>query len=177
MLGGISQDVRTIAPRLRLRVEQIPESTERERAISDISDMVRLLDDVLLVSHTGAGEMTDELVEFDEIIRAGVEDRRSAGAVIDLRVNTDAVGAALCSNLSSASSTHAIGAPAALASGWQWFVPLSRPITESSRSEMPHREVCASAYGCLCSVNRTDSEACPRRSVERPLLAHLSSDR
>jgi hypothetical protein len=115
MLGGTSQDVRAIATRLCLRVEQIPESTERERAISDISDMIHLLDDVLLAS-------------------------RTAGAVIDLRVNTDAVGATLCSNLSSASSAHAIGAPAALASGGQWFAPLSRPITESSRSEMPHPE-------------------------------------
>lgn len=177
MLGGISQDVRTIATRLRLRVEQIPESTERERAISDISDMNHLLDDVLHASRTGAVEMTVELVEFDEIFRAEVGERRAAGAVIDLRVNTDAVGATLCSNLSSASSAHAIGAPAALASGGQWFAPLSRPITESSRSEMPHPEARASAYGCLCSVNRTASKACPRSGVERPLLAHLSSDR
>lgn len=96
--------------------------------------------------------MTEELVEFDDIFRAEVEDRRTAVAVIDLRVNTDAVGATLCSNLSSASSAHVIGAPAALASGWQWFAALSRPITEPSRSEMPHPEARGSAYGCLCSV-------------------------
>lgn len=95
MLGGISHDVRTFATRLRLRVEQIPESTERDRAINDISDMIRLLDDALLASRAGAGEMTGELVEFAEIVRAEVEDRRAAGAAIDLRVSPDAASAAL----------------------------------------------------------------------------------
>jgi signal transduction histidine kinase len=86
LLGGISHDVRTFATRLRLRVDQIPEGPERERAIADIADMIRLLDDALLGSRAGAGELAAELVELDEVVRAEIEDRRAAGAPIDLAI-------------------------------------------------------------------------------------------
>ncbi|ACB97328.1 sensor histidine kinase [Beijerinckia indica] len=92
MLGGISHDVRTFATRLRLRVEQIPEGTERDRAIGDIADMIRLLDDALLASRAGAGEFSEELVELDQIVRSEVEDRKAAGASIDLSISRGAVG-------------------------------------------------------------------------------------
>ncbi|MEP6563877.1 MAG: ATP-binding protein [Mesorhizobium sp.] len=91
MLGGISHDVRTFATRLRLRVDHIPEGTERDRAICDIADMMRLLDDALLASRAGAGELAEELVEFADIVRAEVEDRR--GAAIDLNMGAAASGA------------------------------------------------------------------------------------
>lgn len=86
MLGGISHDVRTFATRLRMRVEQIPEGAERDRAIADISDMIRLLDDALLASRAGVGELETELVELDGVIRAEVDDRRGAGGRVDLRL-------------------------------------------------------------------------------------------
>jgi signal transduction histidine kinase len=83
MLGGISHDVRTYATRLRLRAEKISDSTERDRAIADINDMIVLLDDALLASRAGAGELAEEMVEIDDIIAAEVADRRSGGARID----------------------------------------------------------------------------------------------
>jgi signal transduction histidine kinase len=83
MLGGISHDVRTYATRLRLRAEKISDEAERDRAIADINDMILLLDDALLASRAGAGELAEEMVEIDDIIRAEVADRRSGGAHID----------------------------------------------------------------------------------------------
>ena len=83
MLGGISHDVRTYATRLRLRAEKISDEAERDRAIADINDMILLLDDALLASRAGAGELAEEMVEIDDIIRAEVTDRRSGGARID----------------------------------------------------------------------------------------------
>jgi signal transduction histidine kinase len=83
MLGGISHDVRTYATRLRLRAEKISDEAERDRAIADINDMILLLDDALLASRAGAGELAEEMVEIDDIIRAEVADRRSCGARID----------------------------------------------------------------------------------------------
>jgi signal transduction histidine kinase len=83
MLGGISHDVRTYATRLRLRAEEINDEAERDRAIADINDMILLLDDALLASRAGAGELAEEMVEIDDIIRAEVADRRSGGARID----------------------------------------------------------------------------------------------
>jgi signal transduction histidine kinase len=85
MLGGISHDVRTFATRLRLRVDKIGDENERERAIADINDMVRLLDDALLASRAGVGELVNEMVEIDEVIRAEVSDRQSATALLDYR--------------------------------------------------------------------------------------------
>jgi len=85
MLGGISHDVRTYATRLRLRAEKINDEAERDRAIADINDMILLLDDALLASRAGAGELAEEMVEIDDLIRAEVADRRSGGARIDYR--------------------------------------------------------------------------------------------
>ena len=83
MLGGISHDVRTFATRLRLRIDKISDSAERDRAAADISDMIHLLDNALLASRAGAGELAEELVEIDDLIRAEVADRQSGAARID----------------------------------------------------------------------------------------------
>lgn len=93
MLGGISHDVRTFATRLRLRVDQIPDGAERDRAVGDISDMICLLDDALLASRAGAGELAEELVEFDEVLRAEVEDKRAIGMPVDLHLMPETTGA------------------------------------------------------------------------------------
>lgn len=85
MLGGISHDVRTFATRLRLRVDHIPEKTDRERAIADIDDMISLLDDALLASRAGAGELVEELVEFRQVVRDEVDDRSAERAPIHLQ--------------------------------------------------------------------------------------------
>ena len=83
MLGGISHDVRTYATRLRLRAEKINDEMERDRAIADINDMIVLLDDALLASRAGAGELAEEMVEIDDIVRAEIADRQCGGANID----------------------------------------------------------------------------------------------
>jgi signal transduction histidine kinase len=90
LLGGISHDVRTFATRLRLRVDQLPDTAERERAVADIADMVHLLDDAVLASKAGAGELQEELLEFKEIVAAEVADRRAAGVCVEMSVANDA---------------------------------------------------------------------------------------
>jgi signal transduction histidine kinase len=85
LIGGISHDVRTFATRLRLRVEQIDDEAERGRAVADIEDMIRLLDDALLSSCAGAGELSREMVDVAALVGAEVEDRRAQGAAVDLR--------------------------------------------------------------------------------------------
>jgi len=82
LVGGIAHDVRTFATRLRLRIDRIPEDAEQQRAVADIEDMIRLLDDALLASRTGAGELAQELIDMDELVRAEAEDRRAHGAVV-----------------------------------------------------------------------------------------------
>jgi signal transduction histidine kinase len=84
LIGGIAHDVRTFATRLRLRVEQIPDPAEQQRAIADIDDMIRLLDDALLSSRAGAGGLSQEMVEFAALVRGEVDDRRAQGAAVDV---------------------------------------------------------------------------------------------
>ncbi len=93
MLGGISHDVRTFATRLRLRVDHMPAGVERDRAIADIADMIKLLDDALLASRAGASELDEELVEFHQVVEAEVDDRRAAGQAVNFQMellDTDA---------------------------------------------------------------------------------------
>src|SRR5262249_50096351 len=85
MLGGISHDVRSFATRLRLRVEQLPAGPERERAIADIGDMICLLDDALLASRAGTGQLAETLVEVDQVAQQEVLDRRDQGARVEWR--------------------------------------------------------------------------------------------
>ncbi len=90
LIGGISHDVRTFATRLRLRVEAIADEAERRRAIADIDDMIRLLDDALLSSRAGAGELARELVDVSALVRAEVEDRAQSGSVVDASISSAA---------------------------------------------------------------------------------------
>ncbi|WP_108662638.1 sensor histidine kinase [Acuticoccus kandeliae] len=92
MIGGISHDVRTFATRLRLRLETLPDSPERDRAINDVADMVKLLDDALLASRAGAGELSEELLLLDELVAAEVEDRRHTGGDVALDIEARARG-------------------------------------------------------------------------------------
>jgi signal transduction histidine kinase len=84
LIGGIAHDVRTFATRLRLRVEQIPDPAEQQRAIADIDDMIRLLDDALLSSRAGAGGLSQEMVEFASLVRAEADDWRKQGQAVDV---------------------------------------------------------------------------------------------
>lgn len=91
LVGGIAHDVRTFATRLRLRVEKIPDAAERQRAVADIDDMIRLLDDALLSSRVGAGQLSQEMVDFATLVRTEADDRRAQGGHIELSAD-DATG-------------------------------------------------------------------------------------
>jgi signal transduction histidine kinase len=84
LVGGIAHDVRTFATRLRLRVEKIPDTAERQRAVADIDDMICLLDDALLSSRVGAGQLSQEMVDFAALVRTEADDRRIQGGRVEL---------------------------------------------------------------------------------------------
>jgi signal transduction histidine kinase len=84
LIGGIAHDVRTFATRLRLRVEKIPDAAEQQRAVADIDDMIRLLDDALLSSRVGAGQLSQEMVDFAALVRTEADDRRTQGGRVEL---------------------------------------------------------------------------------------------
>ena len=90
LIGGIQHDVRTFATRLRLRVDKIPDPVERDRAVTDISDMIDLLDDALLASRAGANELDEELIEFAALVRSEAMDKRDQAAAVSLSITPEA---------------------------------------------------------------------------------------
>jgi signal transduction histidine kinase len=95
LIGGISHDLRTYATRLRLRAELIGDAGERAKAIDDLDDMKRLLDDALLAIEAGAAVRTQELVDLAPILEREAEDRCRAGAAVALTLSPAARGAQL----------------------------------------------------------------------------------
>jgi signal transduction histidine kinase len=95
LIGGISHDLRTYATRLRLRAELIGDPQERAKAIDDLDDMKRLLDDSLLAIESGAPVRAQELIDIAPILEREAEDRRRAGATVVLRISPAAQGAQL----------------------------------------------------------------------------------
>jgi signal transduction histidine kinase len=87
LIGGISHDLRTYATRLRLRAELIGDAGERAKAIHDLDDMKRLLDDSLLAIETGAPARAQELVDVAPILERELEDRQRAGAAVALAMS------------------------------------------------------------------------------------------
>ena len=79
LISGVQHDVRSFATRLRLRVEAIPEAHERDRAIKDIDDMIRLLDDALLSARAGSGALDEELIDLGAMLRADIADMSRNG--------------------------------------------------------------------------------------------------
>ncbi len=84
LIGGISHDLRTYATRLRLRTEFIADEGERAKAVQDLDDMRRLLDDSLLAIETGKPDHHEELIAIADLLEREVSDRRLAGAPVTL---------------------------------------------------------------------------------------------
>ncbi|MGE3528795.1 MAG: ATP-binding protein [Methyloceanibacter sp.] len=85
LIGGISHDLRTYATRLRLRTEFIADEGERAKAVQDLDDMRRLLDDSLLAIETGKPDHHEELIGIADLLEREVSDRRLAGAPVMLK--------------------------------------------------------------------------------------------
>ncbi|WP_159947275.1 ATP-binding protein [Rhizobium sp. 18065] len=84
LISGVQHDVRSFATRLRLRVEAIPEARERDRAIKDIDDMIRLLDDALLSARAGSGALDEELIDLGTLLRSDIADMGRNGMAVAL---------------------------------------------------------------------------------------------
>lgn len=80
MLAAIAHDQRTYLTRLRLRADYIADERHRSRAIDDIEEMGRLLDDILLFARTDHGAPGElPVIDVGEEALAYVETRRETG--------------------------------------------------------------------------------------------------
>lgn len=90
LVSGISHDLRTYVTRLRLRADLIGDAAEKEKAVRDLDDMSRLLDDALMSFRTGAPAHDEELIDFASLLAREVDDRKMTGAAVTLEVSESA---------------------------------------------------------------------------------------
>jgi signal transduction histidine kinase len=84
VLGAISHDLRTYVTRLRLRLELLPDSEQRGKAVSDLDGMQALLDDALAYARASFTKDGGEPVDIVRLLRAEVEARNAQGARVTL---------------------------------------------------------------------------------------------
>ncbi len=80
LLGAISHDLKTYITRLRLRIEQLPDEAQRDKAARDLDEMTRLLEDALAVARGGFASAQRERIDLRALLAGIVEDRLPAGA-------------------------------------------------------------------------------------------------
>jgi signal transduction histidine kinase len=84
LISGVQHDVRSFATRLRLRVEAIPDTQDRSRAVKDIEDMIRLLDDALLSARGAQGSLDEELIDLVDFLKGDIGDLTRSGVPVSL---------------------------------------------------------------------------------------------
>lgn len=84
VLGAISHDLRTYVTRLRLRLELLPESPQRDKAAADLNDMQSLMDDALAFVRASFLAAPEGTVDLVGLARAEYEVRKSAGQPVTL---------------------------------------------------------------------------------------------
>ncbi|MGL4489057.1 MAG: ATP-binding protein [Rhizobiaceae bacterium] len=74
-LGAVSHDLKTFLTRFRLRIEELPDADQRDRAVRDLDDMTRLLDDALAVAANTNKDAQHVRVDLQELLTREVNDR------------------------------------------------------------------------------------------------------
>ncbi len=75
ILGAISHDLRTYLTRFRLRMEMMPETPHRDRAIADVEAMQRLVEDALGFARSTVVSDGKNVVDLDAAIRGHLAER------------------------------------------------------------------------------------------------------
>jgi signal transduction histidine kinase len=76
--GAISHDLKTYITRLRLRVEQLADNDQRNKAVRDLDDMTSLIDDALAVARGTFVAAGREAADLRALLADLVEDRSNA---------------------------------------------------------------------------------------------------
>lgn len=78
ILGAISHDLRTYLTRFRLRMEMMPDTPHRDRAIADVEAMQRLIEDALGFARSTVVSDGNDIADLDAAIFSHVGERQDA---------------------------------------------------------------------------------------------------
>jgi signal transduction histidine kinase len=84
MLGAIGHDLKTPLAALRVRIESVDDSTERERMAASIDDISRSLDDILSLARVGRSTDPLEVTDLSALVAAVVEEFEDMGEAVTL---------------------------------------------------------------------------------------------
>lgn len=90
-LAAAAHDLRTYLTRLRMRVEDIGDEAQREKAVRDIEEMSQLIDDALLAARKAHASATIERVDLNDLVQDVLSGWREARENVNLQAPDAAV--------------------------------------------------------------------------------------
>jgi len=84
MLGAIGHDLKTPLAALRVRIESVEDSAEREKMAATIEDITRSLDDILSLARVGRPSDPLERTDLAALVASVVEEYEDMGAPVEL---------------------------------------------------------------------------------------------
>ncbi|MEM6907348.1 MAG: ATP-binding protein [Pseudomonadota bacterium] len=84
MLGAIGHDLKTPLAALRVRIESVPDETQRERMAMSIEDITATLDDILSLARVGRSGALSEAVELGALAISVVEEFEDLGEPVTI---------------------------------------------------------------------------------------------
>ncbi len=85
MLGAIGHDLKTPLAALRVRIENVPDATQRARMAESIEDITHTLDDILNLARVGRSSDPLEKTELSALVASVVEEYEDMGDPVELR--------------------------------------------------------------------------------------------
>ncbi len=87
MLGAIGHDLKTPLAALRVRIESVPDDTQRERMAASIEDITRTLDDILSLARIGRNGGPAEPLDLGALAIGVVEEFEDLGEPVTLKMD------------------------------------------------------------------------------------------
>ncbi|WP_390586864.1 ATP-binding protein [Erythrobacter sp. MTPC3] len=84
MLGAIGHDLKTPLAALRVRIESVPDESQRERMAASIEDITATLDDILTLARVGRSQNEIEKVELGALAGSIVDEFEDLGEPVTL---------------------------------------------------------------------------------------------
>ncbi|MBD3729091.1 MAG: two-component sensor histidine kinase [Sphingomonadales bacterium] len=84
MLGAIGHDLKTPLAALRVRIESVPDATQRDKMARTIEEITATLDDILTLARVGKGDGPPERAELSALAASVVEEFEDMGQPVSL---------------------------------------------------------------------------------------------